>query len=308
MKSMKNWIYILMLLLGGISYACSGEEDLEPSNVKEDYFSVPADATDEVSVLRREFYDKWGVHLLFNDTLKHELVGVNAYGDEIWETETLGLDYSLTSISGNQTRCEYIKDFEKMKLIAQAVGTYLSYMSPEDYPYSIFVASSMGYDYYGKWRSVSFVSNWRCMAFAIEDGNNVLADIVIWMRTELLSKYVEELYDEDYTLFTPFRNVTNQYRGDYIVDYVEDWDRSSMEMLYEYGFLSYEADSYDPEDCYYDTFHWDQDVDRKDYCRLILEVPEEADFQALYGQYPLVVEKYHIMKGLIDKYIAYKYK
>lgn len=62
-----NKIYyflFLSLLLG----ACTKEDALEPTGANDDYFTVPATATDPESVMRREFYEETGVHLLFNDT------------------------------------------------------------------------------------------------------------------------------------------------------------------------------------------------------------------------------------------------
>jgi len=64
-----NKIYyflFLSLLLG----ACTKEDALEPTGANDDYFTVPATATDPESVMRREFYEETGVHLLFNDTLR----------------------------------------------------------------------------------------------------------------------------------------------------------------------------------------------------------------------------------------------
>ena len=50
-----NKIYyflFLSLLLG----ACTKEDALEPTGANDDYFTVPATATDPESVMRREFY------------------------------------------------------------------------------------------------------------------------------------------------------------------------------------------------------------------------------------------------------------
>ena len=51
-----NKIYyflFLSLLLG----ACTKEDALEPTGANDDYFTVPATATDPESVMRREFYE-----------------------------------------------------------------------------------------------------------------------------------------------------------------------------------------------------------------------------------------------------------
>ena len=91
-----NKIYyflFLSLLLG----ACTKEDALEPTGANDDYFTVPATATDPESVMRREFYEETGVHLLFNDTLRHEQRGTFEDGNPRWYTETVDLGYSMTS-------------------------------------------------------------------------------------------------------------------------------------------------------------------------------------------------------------------
>ena len=91
-----NKIYyflFLSLLLG----ACTKEDALEPTGANDDYFTVPATATDPESVMRREFYEETGVHLLFNDTLRHEQRGTFEDGNPRWYTETIDLGYSMTS-------------------------------------------------------------------------------------------------------------------------------------------------------------------------------------------------------------------
>lgn len=68
--------------------ACSEEEDLNPSGIKENYFEVPEDAMDPESVLRRNFYEQEKIYLLFNDTLRHEQIGTDRYGNVVYFTET----------------------------------------------------------------------------------------------------------------------------------------------------------------------------------------------------------------------------
>ncbi|MDE7074137.1 MAG: hypothetical protein K2O69_03685, partial [Odoribacter sp.] len=86
-------IYIALLFLAGLS-ACTKEDDLTPSGARDDYFTVSPDATDPESVLRREFYNSTGVHLLFNDTIRHEQDGTYADGTPYYVTETIDLGYS----------------------------------------------------------------------------------------------------------------------------------------------------------------------------------------------------------------------
>ena len=84
-----NRLYFYFCLIALFAAGCAKEDGLEPSGIREDYFTVPEDATDPVSVLRRNFHERTGIHLLFNDTLRHEQQGTNPDGTPRWYTETI---------------------------------------------------------------------------------------------------------------------------------------------------------------------------------------------------------------------------
>ena len=60
-----NKLYFYFCLIALFAAGCAKEDGLEPSGIREDYFTVPEDATDPVSVLRRNFHERTGIHLLF---------------------------------------------------------------------------------------------------------------------------------------------------------------------------------------------------------------------------------------------------
>lgn len=75
------FIYISVLLLLGV-VACGDEDALTPEvDTITDCFAPDPNATDEESVLRREFYTTEKSYLLFNDTLRHEELGIDYNGD-----------------------------------------------------------------------------------------------------------------------------------------------------------------------------------------------------------------------------------
>lgn len=68
MKTMKFTDYITWLILCvGVCIGCSDKEEVVPSDLKDNYFAVPDDATDPESLLRKSFKQETGIHLLFND-------------------------------------------------------------------------------------------------------------------------------------------------------------------------------------------------------------------------------------------------
>ena len=88
---MKKIYYIILLCLLTVTFSCNKEDDLEPTDMRYDYFTVSPDANDEESLLRRKFYEDHNIHLLFNDTLRHEQRGTYADGKPHWFTEQLAL-------------------------------------------------------------------------------------------------------------------------------------------------------------------------------------------------------------------------
>ena len=60
---------------------------------------MPADdATDEISELRRQFFQQTGTYLLFNDTLQHRCIGKDLNGEEVYFTELLDIKYEIISL------------------------------------------------------------------------------------------------------------------------------------------------------------------------------------------------------------------
>ena len=91
------FIYISVLLLLGV-VACGDEDALTPEvDTITDCFAPDPNATDEESVLRREFYTTEKSYLLFNDTLRHEELGIDYNGDMQYKTELLDIGYTLGS-------------------------------------------------------------------------------------------------------------------------------------------------------------------------------------------------------------------
>lgn len=99
---MKFTDYITWLILCvGVCIGCSDKEEVVPSDLKDNYFAVPDDATDPESLLRKSFKQETGIHLLFNDTLRCELRGTDRYGENISGGDRLNYSYYL--IQCNQT-------------------------------------------------------------------------------------------------------------------------------------------------------------------------------------------------------------
>lgn len=88
---------------------------IKTNGERDDYFSVPENANDPESVIRRKFYTDHGVHVLFNDTLRHEQRGTYADGTPYWFTETVDLSYSQRQDLGKLLQFELSSILKKKK-------------------------------------------------------------------------------------------------------------------------------------------------------------------------------------------------
>ena len=142
---MKFTDYITWLILCvGVCIGCSDKEEVVPSDLKDNYFAVPDDATDPESLLRKSFKQETGIHLLFNDTLRCELRGTDRYGEKSYLVETVNYSYYLTSVIKPCYLFTYIHDIEEQKVAAEFIKErVLSAFSSKIYPYSLLLAKKI---------------------------------------------------------------------------------------------------------------------------------------------------------------------
>lgn len=169
---MKQYIYISLLLLAGCLCTCQ-EEDLNLADLENVFLPSP-NATDESSELRRNFYEATGCYLLFNDTLRHEYGGVDAYGNPYYDTELLSLGWNYISGSSNPTRYvyEYIETIEQQRKAAEWLQDYLMPYLGNVVPYSLLVVNRIDHyvvdgNQYEYDSSPISASDFRCMALNI---------------------------------------------------------------------------------------------------------------------------------------------
>lgn len=143
---MKKYILYLSLFCGAISFfsACSNEEDVTPSNADQNLF-LPSDGDNsQTAQLRRDFANKFGSYLIFNDTLKHVQNGVDVYNNPIWNTETVDLDYSQIGTSASYYYAfKYLSDYASQSKATQLIQTKLTSRLGKAVPYSILLVDSI---------------------------------------------------------------------------------------------------------------------------------------------------------------------
>lgn len=139
---MRTRILIYTIALAGCLAACQKEDHLTPSDSPVLFAPQPG-ATDEESVLRREFYGKTGCHILFNDTLRHEYQGLDGHGKPFYLTETVGLEWNISSGADYRFTFDYLKTMDQKRKAVRFMENYLLHYLEKIMPYSILVVNNM---------------------------------------------------------------------------------------------------------------------------------------------------------------------
>lgn len=295
-----NRLYFYFCLIALLAAGCAKEDALEPSGIREDYFTVPEDATDPVSVLRRDFHERTGIHLLFNDTLRHEQQGTYNDGTPYWYTETIDFNYRITTLDSYIYHFEYITDYDNMTAASEAVETYiLPYFQEQAYPYSLLLAHQcQSYDDWDEaYEDLDYIDGLRCLALSMGDFLTMTDEEKAAFGTDLIYGMVYNAIDnlsyDDPTL-DPFTSYCEDYYYEYF-DEVElpagmDPENLTIEDMYTLGFLE-EAD----------YFWGDFPSQRSDWQDYLDEIfyTDEAEFRATYAAYPVVIAKYETLKQII---------
>lgn len=243
MKRILHHIVLCTLFISAI--ACSSENDLTPSGSREDYFTIPADATDEVSLLRKAFFEQHNVHVLFNDTLRSEQKGTNSDGTPRYYTETIDLNWNMVTHTSEDYRWEYLNEEDYRTAMNFCSEYLLPHLGKTLRPYSILLLKDLySVNSSGRRTDLAFVSNFRCLAINV--GSIIGADEDVKKNTYIAicqSIVIEKLKDMDDAL-AEFEAVSEEYYWAYYEDFYEDF----ADAYAEYRECRYEW--WDAEDVY----------------------------------------------------------
>lgn len=139
----KKYIYAAMALALSMTTACSNDEDTTPSYVDTNGFMPSDDDQSEVAVIRREFRDKTGCYLLFNDTLSKQQKGIDANGNPYYDIKYVDVNYSMVSNSYDINTYKYIADPTAMRKAAQTVKDKLVARLGSNLPFSFLLVDTI---------------------------------------------------------------------------------------------------------------------------------------------------------------------
>ncbi len=298
MRHITNYIAGLVSLVAPMFCACSDDEVLTPDPAYPNFFEVDASDNSPEAKLRRDFKERTGIYLLFND---HLATYVDADGVE--KVEMVDFDWDLTSHFEQYYRFSYLEDqSEKEAATAMIEKYFLPYIDVPGSrfrPYSILIPATIEVDRYNDddWRSKDYLSCWRCFAVNASRWNGISDDDAKTLGFSLVRSLVDDNLSSSSSDLDDFYAVSYEYYDSYPAEAFPGWmDYQDVTLVYEAGFLTYYPDfDGDPD---YDSFPFES----TDY-RLFKDAifnEDEAEFREKWSDYPKIIEKYEILKRIIE--------
>lgn len=288
---MKN-LYIIWSLVAVFVLAACVEENLMPTGSYHP-FAPATDATDEESLLRKDFYEKNGFYLLFNDTVRKEPVGTNSVGETIYKVETVDPAWQFTgSESSTEYRFAYCQGIDKKRRCAEFVSKLSEQITAHNLakPYSILVVDTLMTVVVKKKKEIityyDFLNTFRCFILALPevgkaDDNEVLMLAANMAGSSIAAKYAAELAE--------FFDVSKD-NYDYPL-YEQDNDGyNDLEDYNDEGFLQVTWDKIYPSKA--------QDVSA--YLHLLMTMDDE-EIRKEFKRYPKIMQKYEAILPVILK-------
>lgn len=296
-----NKLILSVAAIASVTFsACSdGDEHLTPSPAMSNYFQPAADDNSREARIRRDFHDATGIYLLFNDTLA---IYTDEFGME--KIETVDFNWVLNDHNSIEFSFDYITDDAEKEIAADYLKKYFyPYINVEGgtmKPYSFMLMKNLlKENNRGRIVPASYINNNRCFGVNastwLEADDNEAKAFGRQLLRELIGTKVRYT-DEALADFISIGETC--YDEYYIYRVFPDWEfEQDIELIYEAGFLKYSADSWgDPT---YDSF-MSEPEDLASYLdALILE--NEADFYDKWSDYPKIIQKYEILKRVIEQ-------
>ncbi len=293
-----NITFTFCCLIGMLFLAACSEDELTPSGANDNPFAIQEGSNDPVSVLRRQFFDDHKIHLLFNDTLRKEYGGKDAFNQDFWTVETLAPGYNLTAYRDN-LHYELLSttDINMMKNGIELVERHiLSHISGKMLPYSILLVQTLEQDEngHGNYKPIDAFTNMRTVIIPVGEWIEMNEEEQKEHSSVILSALIASKYNNRSEEAKPFFAYCEDYYYETIMDVIPDWNRN-IEDIYRLGMLSYYEDYWG--DLEYDEFR-SSSGDFNDFFDAVMNRSEE-DFAEEFGDYPIIMQKYHLMKETI---------
>lgn len=250
---------------------------------------MPADdATDEISELRRQFFQQTGTYLLFNDTLQHRCIGKDLNGEEVYFTELLDIKYEVgqTSKPSSPYSYTYLNTENCKKALEYLNKFILPHFSERLRPFSWMLINTIKGKVNNEDTYPYAVAGQRGVVLACSELKNLKTDN---QKQQLAKRHllviVQNLSGKNSASFNDFNLVSEKY---YNASYTLDEGQTKADALRSKGFLSsVNAGKYPTKD-----------EDFNSFASLVISYPM-SKIETTYAKYPLVVKKAKLFEDVL---------
>lgn len=303
----------LFFLIVGCAFAAgliSCESDsVEVGELEKDQWLYPYGASETDKVLQEAFYSQNGIYLLFNDTLKKEQTGVNPDGTPFYEVEDVDLAYYMTGVSNNvsdEFHLEYLLADAEKNAAKEFVQNYiLPHLGDKLRPFSLLLVNGIEHIYANSstgfekaLETLSVYAGYRCTAIAVKGVDKLDDAEMMQLRNSILKSIVNSKINADDKIFDEFYSFTGPYYGTYAMYEAAEEFFKLYPTSYDIGLLENGYYAYGNPYGFYMYNIKARNFDLEDYINAAIMFSEQ-EFEAKYGQYPVVMKKYAIIRNVL---------
>jgi hypothetical protein len=305
---MKKTRYILGIVIASIALSsCQQEETTDFPDYTKNWFELQDNPSDSVDHAMYQFYKDYSIPVFANDTIGTQQ-RVDVFGHEYTHYEKLTLSYSI----GGGASASSAPMVNNIKLATREnIPAFLRYLRENIMPavpkkihiHSILLVDQMNSLAFGnnafKGLNTFVISNVSNLASMDATQKKAMRGSILRVlysdyitNNEEFSTQLERFYNVSRAL-SPTKDIYYMYKG-YLRNYVTGADPTSWDhpTVQEVGFLDV-----DPTYTYYTPSS--PFIDVLMYCEAILTYSEN-EFEAQYGEYPYIMEKYNILKEILN--------
>lgn len=290
---MRKTLYLLALLVAcAVFQACSGDDNEAASlHDPNDFFEPDSGATDEESLMRRQFRERHGAYLLFNDTLQRKFYGTDLNGDSIYWYELLSVDYTVGQVAYASDHYTYLllsSTDDKRNAVSFLEDYILNHIGGKLMPYSWFLCRQINYNNGSAVSHPYSVAGQRAVV--------VSCGMLARLRTEaqkqqyvsrIMSAILGQLLANRQDEFASFFAVSEGYYG---LNFNAANDNVARNYVRNRGFLDQRKNTFGS---YYVTPSQTEDLGN--FSNYALNYSDEY-MEAAFKDYPLVLRKWRIFK------------
>ncbi len=303
---MKKWIYGIAAL-SVLWVGCGKEDELEPSGADINWFVVE-DSTDPVDHLRFEVFEEFGVPVYYNDTIGSMEMGIDVSGNPRMFYRVIDCNYSITDRTILATYGKS-KDRDAIQIGVEVIrDQVLSVLPAKLRPRSMLVVDNLNVNERGNQNGEA--GAFKAMMTTVMGRLNVVKTMTDIEKKSLAAEVLGEivghyLYSncaEELIEFYGVSIVQARNGSDFNLYEQNIWQTTStsrpeFKNWMDYGFFSYDSSRSFKETDYYCI---NQVSDLVDYMTEVFK-DDDAMFQTTYASYPVILQKYEIIKAVWEK-------